>query len=212
MSEAALLSLVQWLSPAFPTGGFAYSHGLEQAIAAGAVKDAATLGDWIGDVVGQGSGAVDAVLVVRAMMPDADGGALAALARALAPSRERLAETEEQGAAFSRTVAAIAGVEPVELPLPVAVGRAAAPLGLPPERVAAVYLHAFASNLVQAGVRFIPLGQTEGQKCLAALHPRIEATARRACVTSLDRIGTAAVGADLSAMEHETLNVRIFRT
>lgn len=212
MSEGALLSLIQWLSPAFPTGGFAYSHGLEQAIAAGAVLDAASLKDWVGDVVARGSGAVDAVLLVRAMAPDADHGLLAAHARALAATRERLAESCEQGAAFARTVAAITGAILPEAPLPVAVGRAAAPLGLAPGQVAAVFLHAFASNLILAGVRFIPLGQTEGQRVLAELQPVIVAIAARAVGAGLDDIGSAAVGADLSAMEHEDLPVRIFKS
>lgn len=212
MSEAGLLSLVQWLSPAFPTGSFAYSHGLEQAIAAGIVTDAPGLADWIGAVIEKGSGAIDGVLVVQAMAEGADIGALAALARALAPSRERLAETEEQGAAFGRTVAALGHAGATGLPLPVAVGRAARPLGLPPERVVAIYLHAFASALVQAGVRFIPLGQTEGQAVLAGLHPLVEKVARGACTAPLDTIRSATIGADLSSMEHETMDVRIFKT
>ncbi|MFZ5752106.1 MAG: urease accessory protein UreF [Pseudomonadota bacterium] len=212
MSEGALLSLIQWLWPAFPTGGFAWSHGLERAVEAGDVRDAETLGAWVGDVVARGSGALDAALLVQAMAPDADHAHLAELARALAASRERLAETVEQGAAFARTVAAVTGTAMPEAPLPVAVGRAAAPLGLAPAQVAAVYLHAFASNLILAGVRFIPLGQTEGQRALAALQPVIVATAARAVATAPDAIGSAAVGADLAAMEHEESPVRIFKS
>jgi urease accessory protein len=92
------------------------------------------------------------------------------------------------------------------------VGRAARALTLPPERVAALYLHAFASNLVSAAVRFVPLGQTDGQRTLAALHPVIERTAKEAAATPLDAIASSVPGADLSAMHHETQPVRIFRT
>ena len=105
----ALLSLVQWLSPAFPTGGFAYSHGLEQVIAEGTVTDADGLRDWLAGVLEHGSGWQDAVLLSLALRPGADHPALAELALALAPSAERLAETIEQGTALARTVQAITG-------------------------------------------------------------------------------------------------------
>ena len=95
---------------------------------------------------------------------------------------------------------------------PVALGLAARPLDLAPAQVVALYLHAFASNLVQAGVRFVPLGQTEGQAVLAALHPAILRLADAAVVAELDEIGSGAFGSDLAAMRHETMDVRIYRT
>jgi urease accessory protein len=210
--EAALLALVQWLSPAFPLGGFAHSHGLEAAVAAGEVTDAAALSDWLADVLAHGGGRADAALLAAALAPGADLAALAALARALAPSRERLAETEAQGAAFARTVAALTGRPLAAAPLPVAVGAAAAPLGLAPVQVVSLYLQAFAGNLVLAGVRFIPLGQTEGQRVLAGLQGVILAVAAEAAERGLAALGGAAVGADLAAMRHETLEPRVFRT
>uniref|UniRef100_UPI00296E387A urease accessory protein UreF n=1 Tax=Xinfangfangia pollutisoli TaxID=2865960 RepID=UPI00296E387A len=94
---SGLLALVQYLSPAFPTGGFAYSHGLEQVIAEGTVRDAAALEAWLSDVLRHGAGWQDAVLLALTLREGADPAALADLARALAPSSERLRETEEQG-------------------------------------------------------------------------------------------------------------------
>ncbi|WP_212525218.1 urease accessory protein UreF [Actibacterium sp. MT2.3-13A] len=208
MSAADLLTLTQWLSPAFPVGAFAYSHGLEQAICDGDVRDAATLERWLRLVLEQGSGAVDAVLLCRALA----GDEVADTARALAVSRERLEETDKQGAAFVATVNALYGEALPPMPLPVAVGVAARRLSLPPGQVAALYLHGFASNLVSAAVRFVPLGQNEGQQVLSRLHKVIETVAARAVDTPLDQIGSAAFGADLAAMRHETLDVRIFRT
>jgi urease accessory protein len=96
--------------------------------------------------------------------------------------------------------------------MPVAVGEAAAGLDLPAEDVVAVYLHAFVANLVAAATRFAPLGQTEGQRLLAGLHPIIAQMAGWAVSAGLEDIATAAFGADLAAMRHEDLDVRIFKT
>jgi len=212
MSDAGLLALVQWLSPAFPLGGFAWSQGLEWVISEGQVIDRAGLEGWLGDLIAHGGLGVDAVLLARALDPGADHAGLADVARALAPTRERLAETEGQGAALARTVAALTGRELPAAPLPVALGRAAAPLGLPAERVVALYLQSAASALVLAAVRFVPLGQTEGQAALAALAPRIEAAARRAVATPLSGLGSAALGADMASAWHEDMEVRIFKS
>ncbi|WP_096786217.1 urease accessory protein UreF [Rhodobacter sp. CZR27] len=210
MSQA-LLSLVQWLSPAFPTGAFAYSHGLEWAISEGEVRNADTARGWIADVLRFGAGRTDAILLAHALKGH-DLDALTDLARALAPSAERLRETEDQGAAFAAATAALTGQPLPARPLPVAVGQAAASLGLPVAQVVALALHAFAANLVSVAVRFVPLGQTEGQAILAALHPLIEDLAATAAEAPLEAIGSAAFRADLAAMRHETMDVRIFRT
>jgi urease accessory protein len=210
--DADLLTLVQWLSPAFPVGGFAYSHGLEWAISEGQVRDAATLEAWLADILDHGSGRADAVLLARAMDPAADLALIAATARALCASKERWTETGDQGRAFTEAVNALTGEDFPPAALPVAVGRAARALDLPAERVAALYLHAFASNLVSAAVRFVPLGQTDGQRVLASLHPLIGRVAREAAATPLEAVVSSVPGADLAAMHHETQPVRIFRT
>jgi urease accessory protein len=205
-----LLTLVQWLSPAFPTGGFAYSHGLE-AVIAGGERSAWGIGAWVEGVLRHGSGQTDAVILASVLRGE-DPGDLDALARALAGSKERLAETVEQGAAFARTVAALTGEDMPPRCLPVAVGMAARRLNLPVDEVVGVYLHAFAANLVACATRFAPLGQTEGQGVLAALHPVIGVVAAWAAAAGVDRIGTAAILADIASMRHEGLDVRIFKT
>jgi urease accessory protein len=212
MTVAARLTLARWLSPAFPLGSFAYSHGLETAMADGRVATAAQVGDWVSDVLRFGSGWVDAVVLAQALRPGADHADLGDLARAMAASRERWQETSDQGAAFVRTVNAVTGQSLAPAPLPVAVGRAAAGLGLPPDEVVALYLNAFATALVQAAVRFIPLGQTEGQAVLARLADEIVAVAGRAVSADIADVVSSGFGADLSAMEHETLQPRIFVT
>lgn len=211
-APAALMTLAQWLSPAFPTGAFAYSHGLETAIAAGEVAAAAQLQDWIADVLAHGSGLADAIILCHALRPGADHAALAALARALAATAERLQETEETGAALTRTTDALLGTCHAPLPFPVALGRAAAPLALPPVLVAALAMQAFAANLVAIGVRFVPLGQTDGQRVLADLAPLVLRLAEGAARAPLSAIAQGALRADMASAAHETLQVRMFRT
>lgn len=208
----ALLSLVQWLSPAFPTGAFVYSHGLERMVAAGDVTDASSFEEWLCNILHHGAGWQDAVLLSHALAPDADHDALDALARALAASAERLQESAEQGAALARMVAGLTGRNLPPRMLPVAVGEAAAPLGLPPGQVAQLFLQNFAGNLTTIATRHVPLGQTEGQGVLARRLPEIEVLGTWAALASLDDLGSCTLAADLAAFQHETMDVRIFRT
>ena len=206
-----LLTLVQWLSPAFPTGAFAYSHGLETAIADGRLPDAAAVQDWLAEILRHGSGWQDAVLLACGLR----GGKLddlSDLARALASSAERFGETMDQGTAFARTVAHLTGRPLPPRPLPLAVAEAATPLALPVAEVVALYLHAFASNIVTIAVRAVPLGQSQGQAVLTALHPLIGHLANRATTATPDDLASSAFAADLTAMAHETLQPRLFRT
>jgi urease accessory protein len=212
LPDAGLLSLVQWLSPAFPTGGYAYSHGLEWAVAQGEVTDGAGVEQCLSDILRFGAGRTDAILLAHALEPDADLDALSDLARALAPSAERLTETEHQGAAFALATGSLQGLAHVPRPLPLAVGQAAKSLGLPKILVISLYLHSFAANLVACATRFVPLGQNEGQRVLAALHPLIQKIAQDAMTASLESIATSAFRADVASMLHETLDVRIFKT
>jgi len=212
MDDRDILKLAQWLSPAFPIGGFAYSHGLEEAIGARRVTDAESLRAWISAVIRRGSGRSDAVLLCAAMAPAADIGRLSDRAAALSSSAERWRETIEQGTAFVTAHGAVTGMELPPLPLPVAVGRAAANLSLSRVRVAALYLQNFTSNLVSAAVRFVPLGQYTGQKVLARMQDDILAVANEAPSLAPEAITSSVPGADLSAVLHETRTVRIFKT
>ena len=211
-TDAGLLTLVQWLSPAFPVGSYAYSHGLEWAISAGEVTDAASLKIWVAGVLAEGTGRADAILLAHALQDGADLPGLAALAGALAASRERFVETCDLGRALLAATRALTGDAHPAMPYPVALGAAARGLGLPPEQVVALYLQAFAAGLVMAAVRFVPLGQTEGQQVLAGLHPLSLRLAAEAVTVPLSEIGSGAFRSDLAAMRHETMDVRIFRT
>lgn len=210
-----LVTLMQWLSPAYPVGGFSYSHGLEWAVGNGVVTDAAEFQEWLADVLEYGSGRNDAILLAAAYRAAGAGDLehVDAMARALAPSAERLLETTAQGAAFVRTTADIWALDLPVLCYPVAVGRAAALIGVGLEQVLPLYLHGFASNLTGAAMRLVPLGQTEGQRVLAAMTPLCDLLAKEALASpGLSELGGSAFLADIAAMKHETQYTRLFRS
>ena len=209
----AFLHLLTWLSPAFPTGAFAYSHGLEWTVADGDVRDSESLRAWLCALLRDGSGRNDAILLRaahRASAAPARRDEIAALAAALAPAAERRAETLAQGAAFAK--AAVPWGETVEAALPVALGVLAARHGIGEEAAVIGYLHAFAANLISAGVRLIPLGQSAGLLVLAALEDDILAIAAESRGQDLDDLGAACFRADIAAMRHETQYTRLFRS
>ena len=228
LAAAALRKLLAWLSPSFPVGGFSYSHGLEWTIDDGTVKTPADLEAWLADILRHGAGRSDAVLFAhahRAASTDDRAGLAAVndLAVALQPSKERHLEATAQGRAFLSTVAATwpnerlaaaASIFPASEPVayPVAVALACGTHDIPLGPALNAYLGAFLANLVSAAIRAVPLGQTDGQKVIAALSPLVEATARSASEATLDDLGGAAWRADIASMKHETQYTRLFRS
>jgi urease accessory protein len=219
-----LLPLFAWLSPAYPTGAYAYSHGLEHAVESGAVRDVEALVGWLGAVLRFGAGRNDAILFRAAHAAAADSDALIevdALARALAPSRERHAETVLQGRAFldttraawpSEAMAALGAALPGPVAYPVAVGAAVAARGLAVRPALDAMLLAFAANLCSGAVRLVPLGQTDGQRAVARLAPVAHAVADATEGATLDDLGGCAFMADIAALKHETQDGRLFRS
>lgn len=222
----ALFRLMAWLSPAYPVGAFSYSSGIEWAVEAGDIKDAATLRQWLAGMIGAGGGFCDAVIFVhahRAVAANDDAAlrAAAELAAALVTSKERLLETTAQGRAFleatraSWPCPALAQLDTVwrgAVALPVAVAVTCAGHDIACEPALHAFLHAVAANWISAGVRLVPLGQTDGQRVLAALEGDIGACAVRALATPLNEIGSCAVRADIAGMRHETQYTRLFRS
>ncbi|MFK7765146.1 MAG: urease accessory protein UreF [Roseobacter sp.] len=213
MNTDALLTLTQWLSPSFPISAYAYSHGLEQVIDAGDLSDAVALRLWLEDVLIHGTGPNDAILLAAAYRASGcDVGEINATARAFAASSERLIETIDQGAAFTRTVNAVWDTTLDPMCYPLAVGCAARAQNLPLEATLHVFLHAFAASLVSAAVRLVPLGQTEGQAVLAALSPSIQEAVQKALTATLDDLASSCFALDIAAMKHETQYSKVFRT
>jgi urease accessory protein len=225
-NSRALYRLMAWLSPSYPVGAFSYSSGIEWAVETGDIQDAATLTDWLSLMMSDGSGFCDALLFVHAHRAAADNDAVALrdvaeLAAAFSPSKERHLETTAQGAAFLMATRAawpcaaldlLASAWDGPVAYPVAVGVACAGHAIVIESALPAFLHAVAANWISAGVRLIPLGQTDGQRVLAALEKIIVGTTARALTSSLDDIGNAAFRSDLASMRHETQYTRLFRS
>ena len=223
---AALYRLMTWLSPAFPVGAFSYSSGIEWAVEAGDITDAASLRDWLAAMLAEGSGFCDGVFVAQvhraaSMRDDAALREIAELAAAFVPSRERQLETTTQGRAFieiSRSAWTCEGLDEViaacggAIVYPVAVGLVSAAHAIPLAPVMHAFLHAVVSNWISAGARLIPLGQTDSQRVLASLEPVVVATAARARASSLDDLASSTFRADLASLRHETQYTRLFRS
>lgn len=226
VSAGALWRLLAWMSPSFPVGAFAYSSGLEWAVEAGDIRDAETLRRWLAAMLRDGGLFCDAALFAHAhratVANDVAGLAeTAELALALVPSRERFLETTTQGKAFVAAIRSAWHCAALDrLPLgpdghvayPIAVAVATAGHGIAREPALHAFVHALVANLISAGVRLVPLGQTDGQRVLAALEPLAAGTCARAVETPLDDIGSAAFRADIASMRHETQYTRLFRS
>jgi urease accessory protein len=219
-----LYRLLTWLSPAFPTGAFSYSHGLEAAAISGAVHDRSTLETWISAIVTRGSGRIDASILC-----DSHRAALAGDMAALdATNRRGLAyrgtaelalESDQQGSAFLATCRAAwpeaflaAWDNGVGVCHAAAFGAAAARAGIALGDALLGYLAALAANLVSAGIRLGLVGQTDGQRILAALEPAIAAAATVAMGRRTEDFGAASFAVDLASMRHETQYTRLFRS
>jgi urease accessory protein len=222
--SAALYRLLAWLSPSFPTGAFSYSHGLEAAAEAGTVRDRASLQTWVAAIVTQGSGRIDADILCDAYRV-AQTGDLAVLTaanrRGLAfrATAELALEAAQQGEAFLSTCV-IAWPDPFlrawnpgeGVCLPAAFGAAAACAAIALDDALLGYLHAFASNLMSAGLRLGLIGQTDGQRILAGLEPLIASAAAAGKRRDPADFGSATFAVDLASMVHETQYSRLFRS
>jgi urease accessory protein len=230
-AQPGLLELLAWFSPAMPTGAFSYSHGLEWAVEAALVHDAPSLRGYVEAVLRQGSGRLDAIFLCAAYGASTAGefngsplDEVIAYAAAMRGTHELALESTAQGRALLTTLQqawpapqldqldALCRRLEVEPCHACVAGVAAAAHGVPRRAATLAFLHAFAANLTSAGIRLIPLGQTDGQRLTAALMPAILEVADQALAGSLDDLGTATPLVDWCSMRHETQYTRLFRS
>ena len=217
IGDNTLFRLLAWLSPSFPVGAFTYSHGLESEVERGTVCDLATLRAWIADIMRLGAGRTDGLLLRRAWSGAEDIAELNELALAMSPTAERRLETAAQGTAFLRAARDAWPWPDDDAPVgeaayPVAVGCVTRGHGLALRPVVHGYLYALAANLISAGVRLVPLGQTDGQRALVALEDDIAIATEDVVTAEPDDIGGIAFAADIASAHHETLYSRLFRS
>jgi urease accessory protein len=227
--ELALLRLQSWLSPAFPSGSYSYSHGIEWAVEAGYISDRESLIDWLQADLRYGSGRNEAIFFVQAWSSVTHDDLpklfeIAELAGAFRGTSEFALESSQQGMGCLLTLRRVWPDDLLDglsewlserhvLPaLAVVHGVASAKQRVPADLALAAFLQSYVANLVTAGVRLIPLGQTDGQRAIAALEQAVLAATDEAMNATIDDLGSAAFMVDLASMRHETQYTRLFRS
>ena len=201
--------LLSWFSPSFPVGSFNFSHGLEAAIEYEFVYDKISLEEWIKHLIINGTGKTDSILLTNAY----NGEEVNELALALCASKERWIETSNLGKAFCKNIRENWGYKiDKNLAYPIAIGKAGLYFKIPLEKLLIAFLQSFVSNLINVGIKHIPLGQSEGQKILINFLPVIEKQTNIYKIAKVSDLGSSAFLSDLSSMYHETLNNRIYQT
>jgi len=225
-THSSLYKLLAWLSPGYPIGAYTYSHGLEYAVEEGLVTTAAETRVWIENIISDGAGFSDAIFLKAAYEAAArrDDTLLVetcALASSFSATKELLLETQAQGEACLEITTKAWPTETLDwlqtqwegpYLYPIVIGVAAAGHDISLEETIEGYLHALAANLVSAATRLVPLGQTDGQKIIAALQPCVSATGERAGACALDDVSNNAVMVDICSMNHEHQHTRLFRS
>ena len=201
--------LFSWFSPNFPIGSFNFSHGLEAAVEMKFIHDNFTLENWISNLITDGSGKTDIILLSNAYR----GKNINELALALCPSKERWIESIKLGKSFSKNIRDnwSYNIED-DLAFPVALGKAGSFFSIPLDQLLIIFLQSFASNLITFGMKHIPLGQSAGQKILINLIPVIQAQSMKYKNYDIKDIGSSAFISDLASMYHENLKNRIYQT
>jgi len=227
LSPRALLRLQSWLSPAFPAGFYSYSHGLEWAVEVRDVYNRQSLVDWLESDLRHGSGRNEAIFFKEAWRSATDCERLAEiseLACAFRGTSEFALESSQPAAAclaiFKKVwpeptldrLAEILRERQISPAVAVVLGVRLAGEGAPFRVALPAFLQSYIANLVTAGVRLIPLGQTDGQLAIAELEHVIEAASAQAAASTIDDLGSAAFMVDLASMAHETQYTRLFRS
>lgn len=217
--ELRLLRLLQLVSPALPIGAYAYSDGLETAIARGWVTDAASAQAWIDGRLRHCLPWTDLAVLARLRAADDRGlASWAARLRAMRDSDEARAADRAMGRALARLLFDL-GIEAAErwrthdhASLAVGYALAGAAWDLDEPTLLAGYAWAWCEAQVAVAVKLVPLGQTAGQRSLAALAGEVPAVVELARTVEDDQLGASAPGAGLAAAWHESDEVRLFRS
>jgi len=229
LSPLALMRLQSWLSPAFPIGSYSYSHAVEWAVEAGHVLDRKTLVDWLEAGLCYGSGRNEAIFFTLAWRSTVDDDCatlfeIAELAAAFRGTSEFALESSQQATACLATIrqvwpdraldwlSELLRERRVQPALNVVLGVCSARQGIPASLALPAFLQSYLANLVTAGVRLIPLGQTEGQLAIAELEEAVLATSAQTKQATIEDLGSAAFMVDLGSAMHETQYTRLFRS
>jgi urease accessory protein len=223
-SNRSLLALLQFVSPALPVGAYSYSEGIETLVQNGKVKDLATLEHWLQQELKYGAIVVEAIALLRTYVC-IENGDRAQLKywnnwlSAFRETEEMRRQSWQMGRSLSRLLVDLQpSLQPVlaacgdNCNFTVAFAIAAHHWQIDPQTAVLGYLYSWASNLANAGVRLIPLGQTQGQQLLLNLYPVLEQTAAAVMNANDDGLKNCGWGLAIASMQHETLYSRLFRS
>lgn len=222
LSATGLLQLIWLASPALPIGGFSYSEGLEAVVDSGLTATESGVSGWLSDQLALSLGRADLPCVAQAIAAwrNNDVARVQALTQWLLATRESAefrAQTEQMGRSLVEWLqlqhadvdAAFAGIAPT---YPVAFAFAASRVPASTQDCSLAFAFGWAENMVSAGVKAVPLGQSAGQRILARLAAEIPAVVDAALqMPDADRMAFTPMLAILSA-QHETQYSRLFRS
>jgi urease accessory protein len=218
----ASLRLLQLASPTLPIGAFAYSQGLEPAVAAGLVTDEDSAARWILGLLGGPMTYVDLPVFMRILDARcANDGAAAdrwnAFLLASRPTAELQAEDRHLGSALARVLATLDVPTPNESHAQsrTFVGMfalSAAHWNIDARAALDAFAFTWAEAQTSAAVRLVPLGQSAGVRIVAQAARAIPAAVDRACALGDDDIGAAAPMQALLSTAHENQYSRLFRS
>lgn len=222
-SNYALLKLLQLASPAIPVGAYSYSEGIETLVDTGAIASSQSLKHWLLQELKYGAIRIEAAVVVRAYKAVmSDVAALVYWNQWLSAFRET-EELRQQSWQMGRSLLLLLlelqpqltdVINTVGNPCNFAIAFGIAAAGWKIDISAALlgYLHSWATNLITAGIKSIPLGQTAGQQLLLELHTNIINATEEILTLEDDELSTCGWGLSLASMAHETQYTRLFRS
>lgn len=238
MNDLTLLSLLQLASPTLPVGAYSYSEGLEALVDTSTIANKDCLGHWLEQEVRYGAIRIEAAVMVRAYssVHNNDLKALGYWNEWLSAAKET-EELRQQSWQMGRSlVRLLLDLQLVDFPpnqeesasgksvrsllkevnLPchyaIAFGIAAAHWQIPISETLLGYLHSWATNLINAGVKLVPLGQTAGQQLLLSLQPILSSAAKEILTLPDDDLNSCGWGLALASMAHENQYTRLFRS
>jgi len=228
-SPLSLLRQQSWFSPAFPTGSYSYSHAIEWAVEVGDIRDRKSLVDWLEADLCYGSGRNEAIFFTEAWRCATEDDCekllrVAELAAAFRGTSEFALETSQQAASclailrrvwpdpILETLSELLSELRIAPVLSVVLGVRVARQDIPATLALPAFLQSYLANLVTAGVRLVPLGQTDGQLGIAELEPAVLAVAAQAQQATIHDLGSVGFMVDLASASHETQYTRLFRS
>ena len=225
-TDLALVRLLQLASPTLPVGAYSYSQGLEAAVEAGLVCDAAGAGRWIGDVLACTVARLEAPVWWRlhAAWSASDLERVAHwndIFRSTREGAELRAETLQMGYSLQMLLLEIGEFDDkalmqlrgiADITFPAAFAFAAVQWEVPARSALIAYLWSWLENQVMAALKSVPLGQTDGQRLLLSLAAQLPGIADEACAIGDDDLCNYTPGFAILCSQHETQYSRLFRS